>query len=428
MQIAYLTAGAAGMFCGSCMHDNALAKALIKQGVDCTLLPIYTPIRTDEEDVSADRVFFGGVNIFLQQKMPWLKYLPSWMDSVLNRPSLIRRATAGQSKTDPKFLGKLTVSMLRGLNGNQAKEVRRLCKWLENDLKPDAFILSNMLIAGSIPEIKRRLNKPVFVTLQGDDIFFDFLPEPFREQALQEMRQIVPLVDRFIVNSRFYQDRMTQDLKIPSEKFVILPLGIDLADFRQLNAPRPAPVPTIGYLARMTKEKGLHVLVDAFIRLSESDEVRDARLLLAGWMGKEHEPYWQQQQEKIRQAGLQDRVNYLGTVDRKTKIEFLHSIDLLCVPTIYQEPKGLFALESVAAGIPYLLPTHGAFPELHARLNFGSTFSPSDPSDLDRQLPAAILESRKSTPQRWQQRNELLSEIDIATMAERLLRLLAPNR
>jgi hypothetical protein len=193
MQIAYLTAGAAGMFCGSCMHDNALAKALVKQGVDCTLLPIYTPIRTDEEDVSADRVFFGGVNIFLQQKMPWLKYMPSWMDSVLNRPSLIRRATAGQTKTDPKFLGKLTVSMLRGLNGNQAKEVHRMCDWLEKDLKPDAFVLSNMLIAGSIPEIKRRLNKPVFVTLQGDDIFFDFLPEPFREQALHEMRQIVPL-------------------------------------------------------------------------------------------------------------------------------------------------------------------------------------------------------------------------------------------
>jgi glycosyltransferase involved in cell wall biosynthesis len=221
---------------------------------------------------------------------------------------------------------------------------------------------------------------------------------------------------------------MTQDLKIPSEKFVILPLGIDLADFRQLDAPRPAPFPTIGYLARMTKEKGLHVLVDAFIRLSESDEMRDARLLLAGWMGKEHETFWQQQQEKIRQAGLQDRVSYLGTVDRKTKIEFLHSIDLLCVPTIYQEPKGLFALESVAAGIPYLLPAHGAFPELHTRLNFGTTFSPSDPSDLDRQLPAALLESRKTTPQRWQQRNELLSEIDIATMAERLLRLLTPNR
>jgi hypothetical protein len=29
MRIVYLTAGAAGMYCGSCLHDNALAKALI---------------------------------------------------------------------------------------------------------------------------------------------------------------------------------------------------------------------------------------------------------------------------------------------------------------------------------------------------------------------------------------------------------------
>jgi glycosyltransferase involved in cell wall biosynthesis len=428
MQIAYLTAGAAGMFCGSCMHDNALAKALIKQGVDCTLLPIYTPIRTDEEDVSADRVFFGGVNIFLQQKMPWLKYLPSWVDSALNRPSLIRRATEGQSKTDPRFLGKLTVSMLRGLNGNQAKEVRRMRDWLESDLKPDAFVLSNMLIAGSIPEIKRRLNKPVYVTLQGDDIFFDFLPEPYREQALHEMRQIVPLVDRFIVNSHFYQERMTRDLNIPSEKFVILPLGIELADFRQLDSPQHPTVPTIGYLARMTKEKGLHVLVDAFIRTSKLPEMRDARLLLAGWMGKEHEPFWGEQQEKIRQAGLQDRVNYLGTVDRKTKIDFLRSIDVLCVPTTYQEPKGLFALEGVAAGVPYLLPAHGAFPELHSRLSFGATFTANDPSDLDRQLQAMLSSAGKPGSATWERRNQLLAEIDIATMAERLLRLLSPNR
>ena len=32
-RIAYITAGAAGMFCGSCMHDNTLARALMALGV-----------------------------------------------------------------------------------------------------------------------------------------------------------------------------------------------------------------------------------------------------------------------------------------------------------------------------------------------------------------------------------------------------------
>ena len=75
-KIAYLTAGAAGMFCGSCLRDNALAAALSTLGCDVALVPLYTPIRTDEVDVSLDRVFFGGVNVYLQQKVPLLRYLP----------------------------------------------------------------------------------------------------------------------------------------------------------------------------------------------------------------------------------------------------------------------------------------------------------------------------------------------------------------
>ena len=69
MKIAYITAGAGGMFCGSCLHDNTLASALIARGHDVLLIPTYTPIHTDEQDVSLRRVFFGGINVYLQQKL-----------------------------------------------------------------------------------------------------------------------------------------------------------------------------------------------------------------------------------------------------------------------------------------------------------------------------------------------------------------------
>ncbi|MCZ6539665.1 MAG: glycosyltransferase family 1 protein, partial [Chloroflexi bacterium] len=52
MKVAYLTAGAGGMYCGSCMRDNTLAAALLRSGRDVVLIPIYSPIRTDEADVS----------------------------------------------------------------------------------------------------------------------------------------------------------------------------------------------------------------------------------------------------------------------------------------------------------------------------------------------------------------------------------------
>ena len=56
MRIAYLAAGAGGMYCGSCMRDNRLAAALIAQGRDVVLIPLYTPLKTDEPDVSTGPV------------------------------------------------------------------------------------------------------------------------------------------------------------------------------------------------------------------------------------------------------------------------------------------------------------------------------------------------------------------------------------
>ncbi len=410
------------MFCGSCMHDNSLARALMRLGHDCALVPVYTPIRTDEENVSIDRVFFGGVNIFLQQKLPWLRYLPRWLDGFLNHPQVVRAATQVGSKTNPKFLGALTVSMLQGMKGNQAKEVQRLVEWFETELKPDAIVLTNFLIGGALPELRKRLNKPILVTLQGDDIFFDYLPEPYRQQTIDAMRDLVPLVDRFIVNSHYYRDYMAKELRIPMERFCIIPLGIDLTDFRTWPSCRAQSHPTIGYLARLSPEKGLHRLIDAFLRIQASGKGDNIHLKIAGWLGPDHESYWLEQQEKLRRADRLDRVDYVGSVDRASKIQFLQSIDLLCVPTTYKEPKGLYVLEAAAAGVPYVLPSHGAFPELAERLAFGGLFEPQVEEQLDVTLLKQVEWARNSESLRNQRRNALLAEIDIDTMAQRLLR------
>ena len=59
MRILSITAGAAGMYCGSCLHDNTLAAALLELGEDVVLVPTYTPLRTDEANVSIERVCSG---------------------------------------------------------------------------------------------------------------------------------------------------------------------------------------------------------------------------------------------------------------------------------------------------------------------------------------------------------------------------------
>jgi glycosyltransferase involved in cell wall biosynthesis len=365
-KIIYLTAGAAGMYCGSCMHDNALAKALAEQGWDIQLVPTYTPIRTDEDDFSIDHVLFGGLNVYLQQKIPFFRYLPSAFDRILDNPRLIRRVTAKALETDAKTLGSLTLSMLQGANGNQRKEVRRMCDWLKQE-KPDLLIFTNILIGGCIETIKQELGIPVLVTLQGDDVFLDSLEEPFRSKCMEQIRRIARSVDGFIVHTEFFRDYMSEYFGIDPQQFHVTPLGIDVSDFErfasdsEVDSDQPR---TIGYLARLAPEKGLHHLVEAFIQLKTTPEFKDVQLKVAGWLGPQNKSYADDLWQKLDDAGLQEDYEYLGSVERDAKLKLLSHLDIFCVPTEYREPKGLYALEAMAAGVPIVQPDHGAFPEL----------------------------------------------------------------
>src|SRR5579872_3112058 len=107
MRIAYITAGGAGMFCGSCMHDNTLVAELQAQGHDALLIPTYTPIRTDEADVSQKRVFLGGINVYLQQKLAFFRHTPWLLDRLLDANGLLRWVSRFAVKTQAEELGAL---------------------------------------------------------------------------------------------------------------------------------------------------------------------------------------------------------------------------------------------------------------------------------------------------------------------------------
>lgn len=387
-RMVYLTAGAANMYCGSCLHDNTLAGALTALGIDVQLLPTYTPIRTDEENFTVDEVFFGGINVFLEQKLPMYRFLPAFARSWLDRPGLIRWATSRFTSTRAESLGPLTVSMLRGEAGYQAAEIDKLCGWLRQHAVPDLLVFSNVLIAGCAPRLKHELGVPITVTLQGDDIFLEYLPKDYQSQAFAEIRRLVDHIDAFLVHSRYYAEFMSEYLGIPTSKFRLVPLGIDTRGY-----PKPGEVPwrqtgtpTIGYLARLAPEKGLHLLVDAFLELRRREATRDVRLAIAGWLGENNRAYAEGEFRKLRAAGLADAFAYSGSIDRTTKIEFLKSLDVLSVPTTYREPKGLFVLEACAAGVPVVQPAHGAFPELLGQLGCGRLVKPHDAFALADEL------------------------------------------
>jgi len=382
MRIAYITAGAAGMFCGSCMHDNTLVAALVAGGHDALLIPTYTPIRTDEADVSQKRVFFGGINVYLQEKFAVFRHTPWLLDRALDARRLLGWVSRFAVNTKYEDLGELTVSILQGEHGHQRKEVAKLVRWLKQEIKPEIVNLTNVLLSGMVHEVKRKLGVPVMGTLQGDDIFLDALPEPWRGRALALIREHCREMDGFIATSGYYAGYMSDYLAIPRQRIHVVYPGLNLRGHGGLRAAANGTPFTVGYFARICPEKGLHVLAEAFCLMQREPGAPPARLSVSGWLGANHRLYLEATRRTLAAAGLGDRFTYIESPDHASKVSFLQGLDVLSVPTTYREPKGLYVLEALANGVPVVQPRHGSFPELIEATGGGLLVNPDDPADL----------------------------------------------
>ncbi|MCG3178024.1 MAG: D-inositol-3-phosphate glycosyltransferase [Phycisphaerae bacterium] len=423
MKIAILAAGAGGMYCGSCMRDNTLAAALIRAGHDVALVPLYTPLRTDEQDVSIGHVFFGGVNVYLQHATRLFRRTPRFVDWVFDRRWLLNLAGRRGASTDPARLGPLTVSTLRGDRGPQVKEVRRLVRFLADSVQPQVVTLPNALFIGVAGALRRGLGCPVVCELTGEDIFIDALPQPWRDEALGMIRDATGQVDRFVASSRYYADRMADYLAVPRERIAVVYPGI-AADSAGMTPPRPANrPPTVGYLARICEEKGFDRLLAAMVRLRGRPGFESAQLRSAGWLGAAQREWYDRLTRQAAAGPLSGGYHHHGEVDRAGKIAFLHELDLLSVPTAYAEPKGIYLLEAWAAGVPAVQVAHGAFPELIEATGGGVLVPPGDETALADALADLLTDHDRRLRLGQAARSAVLARFTDAHMAGAMLKV-----
>ncbi len=382
MRIAYIAAGAAGMYCGSCLHDNTLAAALLKKGQEVALIPTYTPLRTDEANVAVNDIFYGGINVYLQEKFSLFRRTPRVVDRLLNNRALLNWVSRFSSSTNAKDLGSLTVSVLAGEEGHQKKELEKLAQWLKESYQPELVQLTNSMFVGMARELKKTLGAPILCALQGEDLFLEELIEPYKSQAKKLLRERAREIDGFIATSQYYADFMADYLAVPAERIHVVKLGINLRDHGNALETKSGDAFVVGYLARLCPEKGLHLLVEAMQQLAETFQPNPFKLKIAGYLSPKDQKYFADIQKKIQASKLREAFEYAGEVTRAEKINFLQSLHLLSVPTVYQEPKGLYVLEALANGVPVVQPRHGTFPELLHATGGGILVEPNSASAL----------------------------------------------
>ena len=399
MNISILAAGAGGMYCGSCMRDNALAVALRRAGHDVTLIPLYTPLRTDTPTASIPEVFYGGVNVYLQHATSLFRHTPRFLDVIFDRPWLLSAAGSYGAQTPPEKLANFTIDVLQGEDGHATKELNRLIHFLKTEVKPQLVSLPNLMFVGMARTFRRELRIPVICELTGEDIFLDAMKDRDREQIRQVIRTRCADVTRFVATSDYYAETMSQYLGVPRSRIDVVYPGVTREFLSSTSGQRANHrPPTIGYLARIAPEKGLSQLLEAFVQLRSLPGMEQARLKIAGYLGSKDEEWFRSLRQRMASAGISDAVDIIGEVDGDGKLAFLDSIDVFSVPAAHPEPKGIYVLESLARGVPVVQPEHGSFPELLRLTRGGFLTPPGDAGILARTL-ADLLRS----PDRRQQ-------------------------
>jgi len=424
VRILSITAGAANMYCGSCLRDNALARELMSRGNDVTLQPVYTPTVTDEENVSQDRVLFGGVSVYLQQHMPMFRRTPWLLDRLWDSKAFLKLVSKRSIQVDPSGLGALTISTLEGERGFQRKEIEKLVHWLREEAPYDVINLPNALLISLAEPIRRATGRPIVVTLQGEDLFLDGLPQRDKERAIALIRDQVRHVDLFVAVSEYYRDYMSDYLAIPRNRIRVAPLGVSVSDLSPAGRIRQADDPfVVGYFARVAPEKSLHVLAEAYRIVRQQRGVAPARLEVAGYLAPEHRSYFERIERQMQSWGLGDEFRYHGALDRTAKVAFFQSIDVLSVPSTYKEPKGLYLLEAMACGVPAVAPRHGALPEMIEKTSGGLLVPPDDPAGFADGLMAIRNHPRQAREMGLSGAAGVRQHYNVARMADRVLEI-----
>ncbi len=390
MKILQIVPGTATFYCGSCIRDTALCTAMRQRGIDVLLQPLYLPLLIENNSTEVNEsIFFGGINVYLQQKTDFFQKTPRWIDRIFDARSLLKQAAKQVGMTKPEELGEMTVSMLQGKDGRQTKEIYRFISWIKEQGKIDAIIFPNVMLLGLAPVFQKELQIPIFCTVQGEDAFLDSLPDHYSRQAWELITECGRSVNAFIPVSHYYGDVMKKRLDLNEDQCFVIQNGISLDGFSGIR--KQTDDLNLGFLAHLRKEKGLDTLAEAFIRLKEKTEFANLKLKIAGTVTNADQPFISRIKQRLTNTNCINDVEFLTNIARAEKIEFLESLTVLSVPATYGESFGLYVIEALACGVPVVQPNHAAFPEIIEKTGGGLLYEPDDFDDYVSTLSRLLL-------------------------------------
>jgi len=208
--------------------------------------------------------------------------------------------------------------------------------------------------------------------------------------------------------------------KFPLSKVVVLPNWVDAADFRfsaenrdrirtKYGIPKTSIV--VGAAGRLSPEKGLLTLVDAFADVVKFRE--DAHLVIAG-----EGPQRCEIESRIRNLNLSGRAHLMGHVPDAPSVYSV--FDIFVLPSHY-ETFGIALLEAMYCGLPVIASNIGGIPDLIKPEVNGVLVDPENPDQLSLALVQLLLDKPKRERLGMCARSDATTQFSKAVLVDKLV-------
>lgn len=223
------------------------------------------------------------------------------------------------------------------------------------------------------------------------------------------MRRWWPAIDRIVANSAAVGRALEAEGLGPVE---VIPNGVPVRD------PRPplSGPPTVAYAGRLSPEKGVDVLVQAFERVA--GKVPDARLILAG-----DGPDRPRLEAQVSRAGLAHRFDLPGHVPRPALERLLDAAWVQAIPSRVAEPFGLAAAEAMMRGTAVVATAGGGVAEIVEDGHTGHLVPPNDPEAMAAALTTLLTRPDRAESMGQAGRRRALAHYDHEGFVDRFVTL-----
>jgi glycosyltransferase involved in cell wall biosynthesis len=270
------------------------------------------------------------------------------------------------------------------------------------------FLLTNHVLLGA--PVGAAVGMPFTVKAHGSELEFSMRGN---DELVAWARQTLGGASEVVVGSEHIRDVLA-DVVGWAERVRIVPPGVDVEEFRpesrdvalarlleearrdpprrserdpdegnaeQLEDFLRAPEPTVVYVGKLSREKGVHLLLEALQRV-------DARALVVGFGPAREE----------LQATAGERVLFTGPLEHRHLVHLWSLADASVMPSVFPEAFGMVAAEAAACGCPPLVARHSGmaavaegleaeYPPEHREL---ASFASGDIDDLAVKLEAIL--------------------------------------